>query len=129
MPILRRGSGIGPKCGGAEASGIMETLDRLIHDESGFVVTIELILIVTILVIGSIAGLAAVRDAVVSELSDVGGAIQDLNQSYSFAGVNGASASSAGSGFTDSTDFCDSPGDPANQIDNCISVFGISDEL
>ena len=51
------------------------------NDEAGFIVSIELILIATIAIIGLITGMTAVRDAVVSELSDVAGAVQDLNLS------------------------------------------------
>ena len=52
----------------------------LINDNRGFIVTIELLLIVTIVVIGLIAGLTALRDAVVSELSEVSQAISEFNQ-------------------------------------------------
>lgn len=90
------------------------------NDTAGFVVSIELILIATIAVIGLVAGLTAVRDGVTSELSDVAGSVQDLNQSYSFNGVTGHSASVAGSDFTDNLDFCDSADDPAGEADNCI---------
>ena len=72
---------------------------KLWNDDAGFIVSIELVLIATIAVIGLIAGMTAVRDAVVSELSDVAGAVQDLNQSYSFTGVEGHS------GLTDGSDY------------------------
>jgi Flp pilus assembly pilin Flp len=107
----------------------MTTLCRLSGDENGFVISIELILIATILVIGLIAGLTALRDAIVSELSDVAGAVQGLNQSYSLSGVTGQSASTAGSDFRDHTDFCDSAGDVSGQPDNCIAVFGVAREF
>ena len=95
------------------------------NDEAGFIVSIELILIATIAIIGLITGLTAVRDAVVSELSDVAGAVQDLNQCYSFNGVEGHSASTCGSDFIDATDHCDDPDDIADQADNCI-VFDVA---
>ena len=97
---------------------------KLWNDNAGFVVSIELILIATIAVIGLIAGMTSVRDGVVSELSDVAGSVQDLNQSYSYNGVTGHAASTAGSDFTDNLDFCDSTDDPANAADNCISFDG-----
>ena len=43
------------------------------------VLTLEWILLVTVLVIGVIGGLGAVRNAVVSELQDLAEAIQALN--------------------------------------------------
>lgn len=93
---------------------------KLWSDDQGFVISIELILISTIAVIGLITGLTAVRDAVVSELSDVAGAVQDMNQSYSYGGATGHSGSTAGSDFVDNLDFCDSVNDAVGQADNCI---------
>lgn len=58
------------------------TLARLWHDDRAYVQSTELILISTIAIIGLLVGLAAYRDAVVSELDDTGKAIGSLNQSY-----------------------------------------------
>ncbi len=93
---------------------------KLWNDNNGFVVSIELILIATIAVVGLIAGLTAVRDAVVSELSDVAGAVQDVNQSYAINGITGHSATTAGMDFLDATDHCDDADDVAGAADNCI---------
>lgn len=98
-----------------------QVANKLWNDEAGFIVSIELILIATIAVIGLIAGMASVRDAVVSELSDVAGAVQDLNQSYTFNGVVGHAAATAGSDYQDDLDFCDSADDPLEAADNCIT--------
>lgn len=97
---------------------------RLWNDDAGFIVSIELILIATIAVIGLIVGMTAVRDAVVSELSDVAGAVQDLNQCYSFNGVTGHSSSTCGSDFIDALDFCDDADDTSGEADNCITFDG-----
>ena len=94
------------------------------NDEAGFIVSIELILIATIAVIGLITGLTAVRDAVVSELSDVAGAVQDLNQCYTFMGVIGHSAATCGSDYVDETDWCDDAEDTPGLADNCITFDG-----
>ncbi len=48
-------------------------------DDSGFIITMEIILIATITVLGLIVGLTAVRDALVAELSDVAAAIENSN--------------------------------------------------
>ena len=101
---------------------------RFANDEAGFIVSIELILIATIAVIGLMAGFLSVRDAVVSEMADVGGAIQDLNQGYSFFGVTGHSGSTAGSDYTDTTDFCDTVEDIADSAESCIIFDGTDDE-
>lgn len=100
----------------------MQLVKRLMRDDAGFVVSMELVLIATILVIGMITGLTAVRDAATSEMSDVAGALQDVNQSYQYHGILGHSAAVAGSDFIDQTDYCDSPGAAANTIDNCIVI-------
>jgi Flp pilus assembly pilin Flp len=104
-----------------------KSANQLWNDEAGFIVSIELILIATIAIIGLISGLAAVRDAVVSELSDVAGAIQDLNQSYTFQGVLGHAASTAGSDFNDALDFCDSVDQDGavDATDNCIEFSSV----
>ncbi len=98
----------------------MQNVNRLWNDEAGFIVSIELVLVSTIAVIGLLAGLTAVRDAVVCELSDVAGAVQDLNQSYTYMGSLGHSAVTVGSDFVDGLDWCDSPDDEPGTADNCI---------
>lgn len=104
--------------------------NSLWNDDAGFIVSIELILIATITVIGLIVGFTVVRDAVVSELSDVAGAIQDLNHDYSFNAVTSATARTDGSNFVDRLDISDSRGDRAGRADNCIEfTTRPSDEL
>lgn len=104
---------------------IVTSFKRFWSDEAGFVVSAELILVATVAVIGLLVGLAAVRDGVVSELSDVAGAIQDVNQSYSIDGVVGHNANTAGFNFLDGTDECDSNDQTASQADNCITFDGV----
>lgn len=81
---------------------------RLWADDAGFVVSTELMLAGTLLVIGMTIGHATLRDAVITEVADLASAINDINQSYSFSSVTGHSSSVAGSEFEDLTDFCDS---------------------
>lgn len=89
------------------------TAVELLHDECGFVVSAELVLVATIVVIGLVVGLSEVQHAVVSELNDVADAIGSLNQSYAFGGFatfkgkNQVKAATSGSAFTDVTDDCD----------------------
>jgi len=92
-------------------------LKALLKDEAGFIVSAELVLIATLLVIGLIVGLSSIQHAVVAELNDVGDAIGQLNQSYLFTGFskeksfgnggNGVSAYTRGSVFNDEVDDCD----------------------
>ncbi len=53
----------------------------------GFLVSLELLLVSTILVIGLVTGLTAVRDAMASELRDTAQAIESINQSYEYDGL------------------------------------------
>lgn len=61
----------------------MKTLwNKLIANESGLILSAELVLILTIGVIGMVTGLACVQQAVVYELNDLGLAFSSLNQTY-----------------------------------------------
>lgn len=87
-------------------------MKQLLQDEAGFIVSAELVLIATILVIGLIVGLSEVQHAVVSELNDVGDAIGAVNQSYCYSGFSkkdrgGLHAFTRGSDFVDTQDDCD----------------------
>ncbi len=83
-------------------------MKNLFNDENGFVVSAELILVATIVVLGLIVGLAEVRQAVSEELEDVASAIGSLNQSYTYAGLKTSKSCLSGSRFSDNIDFCDS---------------------
>lgn len=92
-------------------------LTQLLYDEAGFIISAELVLIATILVIGLIVGLSEIQHAIVAELNDVGDAIGNLNQSYFFSGFSkptqfkangfGVAAFTRGSVFIDAVDECD----------------------
>ena len=94
--------------------GNLVMLRALLNDEAGFIVSAELVLIATLLVIGLIVGLSEVQHAVVQELNDVGDAIGNVNQSYSYSGFSAFKTGSdkvksytRGSSWLDSTDDCD----------------------
>ena len=80
---------------------------RLWNEEDGAIVSSEIVLVATLLVLGMIVGLTSVRNAVVQELADVANAIGNINQSYSFSGVTGHHSSTAGSQLVDVADFCE----------------------
>src|SRR5579883_1552114 len=84
----------------AEFGSMRKLLSRLWNDDGGAIIAMEWVFIATILVLGIITGLVAVRQAVLTELSDVAQAILSLNQSYSFTGQSNCQASTAGSQFT-----------------------------
>ncbi|WP_339612640.1 hypothetical protein [uncultured Rubinisphaera sp.] len=93
-------------------------LTDLWQDENGFIISAELVLIATILIIGLIVGLTAIQTAVVAELNDIGDGIGTSNQSYYYSGFssykndgnggnNALKAYTRGSAFDDDQDDCD----------------------
>ncbi len=82
-----------------------QVLTRLWQDDAGFVISAELILVATIVVIGLIVGLAAYRDSIVQELGDTAAAVGALNQSYSVE-ISGAGT----------TDIVITPGGPGGEV-------------
>ncbi len=102
----------------------MNLVRRLWNDEVGFVVSAELVLVGTMLVIGCVVGLTSVRNQVVQELGDLAIAIGNINQSYEYSGVVGHSSATSGSIFQDKVDFCDLGGiDPMGGGASGIEVF------
>jgi hypothetical protein len=74
--------------------------------QAGFIVSAELVLIATILVIGLIVGMVAIRDSMIAEMGDVAEAIGAIDQSYEFNGVTdtGTNAAIAASAWYDDPD-------------------------
>ena len=64
-------------------------LRKLWNDQGGFIISTELVLVATIVVIGMIVGLVSLRNQVVQELVAVGQAIGAISQSYAFTPVTG----------------------------------------
>lgn len=89
-----------------ENSG-MNILQRFYTDEDGFVVSSELILIATILVVAMVVGLETVRNAALQELGDVGAAIGSISQTFTYGGVTGHGSALNGSVHADGLDFGD----------------------
>jgi Flp pilus assembly pilin Flp len=87
---------------------------RLWRDEAGFVVSTELVLVATIVVIGLITGLTTIRDQVSTELADLADAISEVDQSYSFGAITAHASSTSGTLFDDATDFCEAAGGDQN---------------
>lgn len=90
-------------------------LRQLLNDEAGFIVSAELVLVATLLVLGLIVGMSQIQHAVVEEMNDVAKAIGSLNQSYSYTGFAAKKANGNGSGtfqnksFTRGSSFKDAP--------------------
>lgn len=85
---------------------------QLLNDENGFLMSAELILIGTILILGLVVGLTEVSFAVNNELEDVASAFSSMNQSYKASGSRSkGKGRRSGSGFNDYSDNCDSQWD------------------
>lgn len=107
----------------------MKLIKTLWHDEAGVMSSAELILMSTLLIIGSIVGLTTLRDQVVQEFGDLGLAVGMLNQSYSYDDVEveitidgtDHTFTAAGSSYADLADFCEEA-PTAGEAPACISV-------
>lgn len=89
----------------------MRMLRKLWKDEAGFIISAELVLVATILVIGMITGLVVLRNQVVQELADLGASLGMISQGYEYTGVSKADATTTfavtdGSGWDDLIDEC-----------------------
>ena len=89
-------------------------LRKLFSDESGVIISAELVLVLTVAVLAMVVGLSEIAVAVNTELNDLSNAIGALDQSYSYTGfgstkTDGSSAKNivAGSKFADAADDCD----------------------
>jgi len=101
----------------------MKLVNRLWSEQDGAIVSAELVLVASILVIGVIVGLKSLRDSVVTELADVAQAIANVDQSYSYSGTSGHHGFTAGGFFSDLPDFCDGPGAAvALQESKCVTI-------
>ena len=85
----------------------MHILTALKNDENGFVVSAELVLVGTILVLGMIVGLTELSYNVNQELEDLGSGIGAINQTYYFTLACGRKGEAVGSTYLDFQDECD----------------------
>jgi len=104
----------------------MNLMKQLLNDEAGFVVSSELVLIGTILVIGMITGLTTLRDGVIQELVDLSAAIGSLEQSYRFNSAVAHTSATNGSSYTDNQDYCETTGNgsdtTAGNAPGCLNL-------
>ncbi len=63
-------------------------LQKLLKDESGFLIAGELVLVSTILTLGMIVGLTSVRHAVVQELEDVADSYYAVNSGHRYSNLD-----------------------------------------
>jgi len=92
---------------------MMKHLKWLHEDEAGFIISAEMVLVMTIGVLAMAVGLTAIRDSVAHEMNDVSHAVGAVSQSYNVTGLhkgrdNGnGHACLKGFGFNDHADECD----------------------
>lgn len=92
-------------------------LKNLLADESGFIVSAELALIVTLVFTAAAVGVAVARDALVSEYNDLSEMFGVMDQGYHVSGqsvlnpgdtgVHGTHGANVGFGYNDGADDCD----------------------
>lgn len=105
----------------------MKLID-LYRNEAGFIVSTELLLVSTLLVIGLVVGHSTLRDQVITEVADSADAISALDQSFTYSAINvPAYGSVAGTTFSDAADFCDSNDNGAQGVTNnftgtCVTI-------
>jgi len=99
-------------------------MKRLWSEETGAIVSAEIMLIMSILVLGVVVGLKSVRDSVVTELADVAQALANVDQSIYYSGTSGHHANTGGAFFNDLPDFCDEAAGQAagTQESKCVVI-------
>jgi hypothetical protein len=98
------------------------TFKKLWADDSGSILSLEIILVATVLLLGVLTGLASLRDAIITELADIGGAISDLDQSFIIRGPVAASSATVDTVFNDRRDFGDIAGEPIAVNERCLVI-------
>ena len=87
---------------------MMNLYRRLRDDESGFLISSEMVIIGTVGVLGMVVGLEAVSSAVIQELNDLSNAFGSISQSFNYRSIAKIGhARVSGAGFNDRGDACD----------------------
>jgi len=105
------------------------------RDETGTLLTMELILTATIVSIGAIVGLTSLRDAVSQEFGDMSAGLASLDQGYGVGAIAKADTidnvrfdlSVAGSNYADLPNFCEpSELDPIGGEPMCMQISSVA---
>lgn len=98
--------------------------------QGGFIVSVELLFIITFMILALVIGYSSLNDAVVNELVDTANAIDSLNQSFAYSGATSHSGSHSGASYTDGVDFCqtlDVVG--VDGFDRCVALASPAPEV
>ncbi len=88
-------------------------VQALLRDERGFILSAELVLILTLGVLAMVVGVHAVAKSLNGELIDIAQSFGNMNQSFFVHGFSyycprvGLNAATGGSGYIDGSDYCD----------------------
>jgi Flp pilus assembly pilin Flp len=108
---------------------MLNLLKSLRRDEYGVILSTEIVIIGTLLVVGLISGIACLQTSVNNELQDLGGAVDALDQSYSFASIRKSgvigrccvyTAGSAFHNYEQTLDTCDELVGTIDTVDECV---------
>lgn len=78
-----------------------DQIRRFLREESGVIHAVSYLLLVTIIVLGMVAGLSSLRNSFVQRMGDISGALESLNQSYTFTVAGVASTFTDGGAVVD----------------------------
>jgi Flp pilus assembly pilin Flp len=79
-----------------EAHMFRDLLVRFWSDESGAIVATEYLLLGSVVVVGGVSGMTAVRDSVNDEYKEFGNSVREVRQTYSKPAMKGGSGSVGG---------------------------------
>ncbi|MBC8288831.1 MAG: hypothetical protein H8E37_00795 [Planctomycetes bacterium] len=96
---------------------LKQLLIRLSRDDAGFLSSVDFMLFIAIVTIGSIVALATVRDQVLQQFGDISVAMENLEQTYT-VDITFRNGSTKTFGFTDNA----SPTDVADQPPGGIEI-------
>jgi hypothetical protein len=102
---------------------MMKLAAKLWNDDAGALIASEYLFVVTILVIGTIVGLATVREAINAELGEVANALLALSQGYTISGIQGAGVTVDGSMAIDTPGYIQESTAIPPAIPSLIDVF------
>lgn len=111
--------------------GVRGCIALFASDEDGGLLSMELILVSSIALLGTIVGLSAFRDSITQELGDVAAGLTSVNHGYQYAETSTSGTVDnlrfasyvSGSGYSDQTNFCEPEFlDPVGESPMCIEI-------
>jgi hypothetical protein len=102
---------------------------KLRDDESGFLISSELVIVGTVGVLAMVVGLEAISSSVVQELNDLASAFGAMSQSYNYRSIAKIGhARISGAGYNDNGDYCDCTPIVQTEVGGKIDAGGIYSE-